>query len=456
MSPQPDYQPTVHDSLQSQVRGWTYLALASLIVPGLTAILLVLLRTIVVDTASWTDLFRTALVVHVDLSVFVWFLSIGGALWSSQLNQPTALSTWSLRLAVTGTVIISIAPLLGATTPVMNNYIPVLDHPIFHFGLALFAIGILLLAPDTINQRPKLLPDSADELQRLGGWLAMLATLIAAAAFIHTLLSIPTDPERAAVTYYEILFWSDGHILQFTYTTLLVIAWLALGSALKIRPVPAPRTTAVMLLIGFAPLILVPWILISFDVLSTEYRGWFTWLMRYGNSLAPTLVAAFLMLGLIRTAGQSLNSRENAPLTGSLIASFLLFAAGGIIGFMISGVNTIIPAHYHGSIVGVTLAFMGLVYLMLPRMGFSTPVGRMANLQPYIYAVGQLMHVAGLAISGSHGAFRKTVGGSVGADDLYGMLSTSLTRIGGLLAVIGGILFLVVCWKSIRNRFQPL
>ncbi len=451
MNLQPDYRPTIAAPLRPLVSGWIYLALASLIVPGLTAILLVLLRTLVVDTATWTDLFRTALVVHVDLSVFVWFLSIGGALWCSQLSRPTAVAVWSLRLAVTGTVIISIAPLLGATTPVMNNYIPVLDHPIFHTGLALFTIGILLLAPTTIRQRPQWTADSADQLLHLGGWLAMLATLIAAAAFVHTYFAIPEDPQRAAVTYYEILFWSDGHILQFCYTTLLVIAWLALGSALDMNPLPAPRTTALMLLAGFLPLLLVPWILFSFDVLSVEYRSWFTWLMRYGNSLAPTLVALLLIVGLFRLPATS-RSPINAPLLGSLIASFALFAAGGVIGFAISGVNTIIPAHYHGSIVGVTLAFMGLVYLMLPRLGFKPPSGRMATLQPYIYAVGQLMHVAGLMISGTHGAFRKTVGGSVGTGDLYSQLSTSFTRIGGLLAVIGGLLFLVVCWQSIRNR----
>ena len=453
MSREPDYQITVPEAVQPLVRGWVYLAMASLIVPGLTAILLVLLRTLVVDTASWTDLFRTALVVHVDLSVFVWFLAVGGAIWTAQSRQPTLASIWSLRLAVTGTVIISIAPLLGATTPVMNNYIPVLDHPIFHFGLGLFAIGILLLAPATLRQRPRWLSDSAGDLLQLGGWLAMAATGLAAIAFIHTYLSIPVDPERAAVTYYEVLFWSDGHILQFTYTTLLVIAWLALGSALKMNPLPNPKITAIMLIVGFAPLILVPWILSSYDVLSVEYRGWFTWLMRYGNSLAPVLVALFLLMGLFRAGEQS--SDEQGPLRGSLIASFLLFAAGGTIGFMISGVNTIIPAHYHGSIVGVTLAFMGLVYLLLPRLGFAAPVGRVANLQPYIYAVGQLMHVAGLVISGNHGAFRKTVGGSVGAEDFYGMLSTSFTRIGGLLAVVGGMLFLWVCWKSIRNSNKP-
>ncbi len=449
MNRQTDYQPSTNESVQPLIRGWIYLALASLIVPGLTAVLLVLLRTLVVDTASWTDLFRTALVVHVDLSVFVWFLAIGGALWSSALTRATAAATWSLRLAVAGTVIISIAPLLGATTPVMNNYIPMLDHPTFYIGLGLFAIGILLLAPGTMTRLPEWLPENGGSLLKLGGWLAMLSTLIAAIAFIHTWFSIPPDPERAAVTYYEILFWSDGHILQFTYTTLLVIAWLALGSALNLDLLPAPKTTAILLIVGTLPLLLVPWILSSFGVLSVEYRGWFTWLMRYGNSVAPILVSLFLLAGLFRS---SMDTAEQRPLHASLIASFILFAAGGIIGFMISGINTIIPAHYHGSIVGVTLAFMGLVYLLLPRIGFTAPTGKMASLQPYIYAVGQLMHVAGLALSGGHGAARKSVGGSVGADDLYGTLSVGFTRIGGLLAVVGGVLFLVVCWKSIRAK----
>jgi cytochrome c oxidase subunit 1 len=38
---------------------------------------------------------------------------------------------------------------------------------------------------------------------------------------------------------------------------------------------------------------------------------------------------------------------------------------------MIRGVNVVIPAHYHGSIVGITLAFMGLAYVLLPRLGFA-------------------------------------------------------------------------------------
>ena len=46
------------------------------------------------------------------------------------------------------------------------------------------------------------------------------------------------------------------------------------------------------------------------------------------------------------------------------------FGIGGLIGFLISGSNVTIPAHYHGSIVGVTLALMGVCYLLLPKLGY--------------------------------------------------------------------------------------
>lgn len=47
----------------------------------------------------------------------------------------------------------------------------------------------------------------------------------------------------------------------------------------------------------------------------------------------------------------------------ALLLSFLLFAFSGIIGLLISVVHVTIPAHYHGSIVGITIAIMGYVCL---------------------------------------------------------------------------------------------
>jgi cytochrome c oxidase subunit 1 len=99
-----------------------------------------------------------------------------------------------------------------------------------------------------------------------------------------------------------------------------------------------------------------------------------------------------------------------APAKSAFVASFSLFAVGGVLAYMIHGVNVVIPAHYHGSTVGVTLAFMGLAYVLLPRLGFGEVEGRMALWQPYVYGGGQLIHVLGLAWSGGYGVQRKVAG----------------------------------------------
>ena len=115
---------------------------------------------------------------------------------------------------------------------------------------------------------------------------------------------------------------------------------------------------------------------------------------------------------------------------------------------LISGVNTIIPAHYHGSIVGVTLAFMGLTYLLLPQLGFRAPSGRLATLQPYLYAGGQLLHITGLAWSGALGIQRKTAGAAQGLHGAPEIAAMGLMGLGGLVAIIGGFLFLVVALRA--------
>ncbi|MEW8172090.1 MAG: cbb3-type cytochrome c oxidase subunit I, partial [Candidatus Thiodiazotropha endolucinida] len=131
----------------------------------------------------------------------------------------------------------------------------------------------------------------------------------------------------------------------------------------------------------------------------------------------------------------------------SLWMSMLLFFSGGAIALFISGVNTIIPAHYHGSIVGVTMGLMGLAYLLLPKLGYPPVQGRLAELQPWIYGIGQLLHITGLAMSGAMGIQRKTAGAAQGLDTLSAKLAMGVMGIGGLLAVIGGVIFV---WVMLR------
>src|SRR3989338_10157216 len=69
------------DANRKLASGWLWLGIASLVGAGPFAILLVLSRTpYVQDVFPWVDFFHTALVVHVDLSVLLWFLAFAGVL----------------------------------------------------------------------------------------------------------------------------------------------------------------------------------------------------------------------------------------------------------------------------------------------------------------------------------------------------------------------------------------
>jgi heme/copper-type cytochrome/quinol oxidase subunit 1 len=94
---------------------------------------------------------------------------------------------------------------------------------------------------------------------------------------------------------------------------------------------------------------------------------------------------------------------------------------------------------------------MGVVYLLLPRLGFAAPDSRLAAWQPYVYGTGQLLHILGLVWSGGYGVQRKVAGADQGLEGVAQTTAMGLMGLGGLLAVAGGILFVVVVLQSLRR-----
>jgi heme/copper-type cytochrome/quinol oxidase subunit 1 len=125
--------------------------------------------------------------------------------------------------------------------------------------------------------------------------------------------------------------------------------------------------------------------------------------------------------------------------------SLLLFFAGGGIALLIEEVDVTIPAHYHGSIVGISLAYMGLAYAILPRLGGRVVEGRAAFWQPVVYGMGQLLHITGLLISGGYDVARKTTESYDGVTGAQ--IGMGLMGLGGLVAIIGGLMFVVIIWR---------
>jgi len=440
--------PVPGNDVQRLTTGWLLLALAALVIGGLFTILIVLSRTpYFQDIIPWVDFFRTALVVHVDLTVLVWFLAFSGAFWSYVSSNRCLQCGWiALFLASAATLVITVSPFTGESYPLMNNYVPVLQSTVFFIGLGVFGLGFSLLVLRTFIASQAVGNESkGGKALRFGLLVAAIASLFAIGALILSYLGIDEGFKDEA--YYDRLFWGSGHIIQFSHTQLMLVAWLWLASVSGAHLRLTARVTLILFIFGLAPVLMVPIIYLAFDVSSGGHMFWFMQLMKYGGALAAVPIGLATTLAIIERwkPTQGFEIERSA-----LVYSVLLFGVGGIIGFMIKGSDVTVPAHYHGSIVGVTLAFMGMTYHLLPHLGFKKVSGTMARWQPAIYGIGQLMHIIGLAWSGGYGVQRKTAGAEQGLEQLEQIAGMGLMGLGGLISIIGGVIFLVVVYLAIK------
>lgn len=429
---------------------WIWLGIYALVAAGFLAVLLALSRTPVVgELMPDGNFFKIVLVAHVNLSVLVWFLACAGLLWSVfGVHHDSLWVRLAFYLALAGTLMISISPFLGDSQPLMNNYVPVILHPCFFIGLTLLMTSLLIKASFYIvHFSPK------TDCLSFGMYLAAISVLLIILCIVLSYLLIPE--EITGEFFYDLLFWGGGHVHQFTNTVLLLVAWLMLAKACGKNLYTRERTQKLLLLITILPLVFIPWLYL-YPIDSSEHILGFTELMRKGG-LASIPLGLLVFISIFQF---SKLKDEQKPLRASLICSITLFAAGGILGFMIQGSNTVIPAHYHGCIVGVTLAFMGVVFLLLPLLGYPIQHIRMAYWMPWCYGGGQLMHITALAWSGGYGVKRKALGQTQGLESLQEVAGMLCMGIGGLTAVIGGLMFLYIVistlTKSSGNRLVSL
>jgi cytochrome c oxidase subunit 1 len=424
-------------------RAWLWLGVMALIGSGLLALLLVLSRTPgIQDVFPLKGFFRSALVVHVDLSVVVWFMAFAAAIWSALGSARFAWMGWAgFGLASLGTLLMTVSPFFPGAEPLLNNYIPVLEQPLFFASLwicgAGFGFAVLRALLTTWPQ-----PVFGSPLQ-LGAFLGAVAGFFSLAAFIWSYISVPWIEEKL---YYEVLFWGGGHTLQFQHALLMVVAWLWIANHLERPPTVSPRALSAMFVVAALPLLAVPVFYLIVPPGSLPHMQFFAKLMEWGHPyMGPLILFGFLSLLATRSVAPH-------PAKSAFIASFILFAVGGVLAYMIKGANVVIPAHYHGSTVGVTLAFMGLAYVLLPTLGYGSPDSKMARWQPYVYGGGQLIHILGLAWSGGYGVQRKVAGAEQALTTLPQKIGMGMMGLGGLIAVIGGIMFVLVCLKLMARK----
>lgn len=408
-------------------RSWLLLAVAAFAVSTLYALVLVLARTPGIGVAlGLAPLFRAALVAHVIGASVIWFLAFAAAAWSSIGSHRNSRLGWlAFVVAASGVTALFAAPLFGGS-PVLSNYIPVLNSPLFLAGLTCFAAGIAVAAVRTLCTGYR---DCARGPWATATYLSTLPVLCAIAALLPELARWSGAPRP----HFEAVFWGAGHALQFTHLALMFGLWNAYARAENAPGALGTTAARAVSVAAVAPALAVP----ALAVLAAP-REYYSVLMALG--MWPALVPALL-------AGGRWLSRSGlvfAAPRDALAWAYALLVAGLASGAAIRGDNLLVPAHYHGAIGAASLTFMAAA------AGFVRSPDAVPQRRTWVALTGGglLLLVGGLAWSASYGLARKSPLLSAVADP--GMVASGiLMGIGGTLAISGNLLFLFNYFSSL-------
>ena len=444
---------------------WLKNGITALAIAGLYSIILVILRTPQLSHFfSDQSIFRSALVIHVNLSVLVWLLAITCCIWSIS-SIKTGLELLLARTAFIGMILMACSPLYPESEAIMNNYVPILENIIFIIGLSLFGTVVLILSIQTMIT--SFIQEILNYGQRIIAITKFTSSFMFICVWICFVISFVNLNELSDIVpldidfYYETLFWSGGHLLQFIYTQILMLVLLVFAESWRGGRVSYSSVYEMLLALNFVLSLAVFIGHYRYGIADGSFKEFYTLHMIYTGGLVPTIFIATLLLEILQKRAASVPNFVKV----SFVASILLFLFGGAIGAVISGVNVTIPAHYHGTIVGISVAFMGLsymfcfkqdIYLNIIELGgvinifFSTEYKnsadgygkKMATWQVTILTFGQLLHITGLFLAGGYGVLRKTPGSEMA---LSAKLYMGMVGGGGLIAIIGGLIFVYIC-----------
>lgn len=429
------------------VAAWLMLAITALGLSALFAVVLVVGRTpYLARLLPLFDGFHRALVLHVTLAAFVWFLAFAAALWNAVCTGARTPRWAGFGLGVAGIAAIALSPLAGDGGAVLSNYLPMLDNTVFFAGLVSFGTGIVLTATSMLAAaRPWILPVDGAGALRVGIVLAAVPVLAAGVSWSWSLLTLPAV--LPAATYFDLISWGAGHVLQFAHVLLMMVAWLALAAACGIGVPLAPRAVATLFAVSAAPALAAPVIHALYPVATSEFRFAFTALMSYGSWIVAGPLGVLLLARLLACRG---TAQTEPGLRATLALSIILFLAGCAIGTAIRGETTLVPAHYHGTIGAVTVAYMAFAARLLPQLGYTSNAFHLMRW-PLIYGAGLVLMVLGLAWSGSHSLPRKT-GWAQASGNIEVLVAMGLAGAGGTLAVAAGALFVLFAWRAVWRR----
>ena len=481
----------IDKATENLVRWNVIAALATLAVGGLLGLLVVLTRWPSVHLLP-LDYYYRFLTLHGIDALLAWIIFFEIALvhfTSAALLGTRSYVPWlgwlSFALMLAGGAVINVIVLMGGADVMFTSYVPLKGDPLYYLGVILFAVGALLgFIVFFVNILLSKRDGGYKRTLPLGAFGMLAASVIAVLTLAHgAAIMVPTwlwsmdvigtiDPAA-----YRLVFWGLGHSSQQINVSAMIAVWY-MTSAFIVGGKPVNEKlsrTAFVLYILFINIASEHHLLVD-PVLSNWHKIVNTSYMMHLAVLA-SMIHAFAIPASIEVALRKQGHTRGLfewlkkapwgnPAFSATAISILLFGfLGGITGvifgteqFNIIRHNTIaITGHFHATVVaGTTIAFMGFTYLLIQYVFRREIIWKgFASIQPWIYGVGVALLSIGMMSAGSFGVPRRhydiTFSGAPfsftfdPSIDLF----LSMMGVGGLLAVTGGVLYIVLSFGSI-------
>jgi len=470
----------------------------ALLIGGIAAILVLLTRWQAVHLLSAPWFYRMLTIHGMNMLIFfiiffemaiLYFAS--AVLLSSRVAAPRV--GWAaFAMMVIGTLMVEWTMWTGRADVLFTSYVPLRAHPAFYLGVIIFAVGALLVsiiffATLVVAKREKTYIGSVPLVTYGAATAAIIAVITlghGAAIYIPTFLwsigVMNVDPE-----VYRMVWWGLGHSSQQINVAAMVSIWyllggLTVGAVVLNEKISRSAFVLYILFISMASahhLLVDPGLGPAWKIVNTSY---FMYMAVLASMVHGFTVPAGMELGQrLRGFNHGLfdwlkRAPWGDPGFSSLVFSVIVFGfVGGITGvtFGTEQINIIahntlrIPGHFHATVVsGTAMAFMGLTYYVIPLI-FRKRVAfwKLAKIQPYLFAGGMLIFSLSMTFAGTFGAPRRhwDISFSQAPFDVQMNpavdLMLGIMAIGGLLAALGGGIFiLVTVWSVFFGKtLQP-
>jgi cytochrome c oxidase subunit 1 len=407
----------------------------------------------------------------------------GPVLLSCRLPAPR--TGWlAFALMVVGMLIVNTTVLAGQADVLFTSYPPLQAHPLYYLGIILFAVGALLVTAlfftTLVVARRERTYEGSIPLVTFG---ALTAAIIAVITLLHgAAIYIPTFLWSLGIMHvdpqvYRMVWWGLGHSSQQINVAAHVSIWyllagLTVGGVVLNEKISRMAFVLYILFISMASahhLLVDPGMGPAWKVWNTSYAMYLAVLasMVHGFTVPAGIEMGQRLRGYTRGTFEWLKKAPwSDPGFSGMALSVVIFGfLGGITGVTIGteqiniiAHNTLrVPGHFHTTVVGGTaLAFMAVTYYVLPLI-FRKRVAfwGLAKIQPYLFGIGIVILAMSMIFQGIFGVPRRhwDVSFSNAPFPLEYHPAVQLFQatmgIGGLLAIAGGLAYILIAVVSV-------